>query len=329
MKKVVGREELKKLLEELIAAGEVVAPVKDGELILFRPVENTEDILLDYTNPVNPAKEFFFPSREELFSHGPDKVKLIDLSRDRKRIILGIRPCDAKSLLLLDKMFSGEYKDPYYLSKRKGSTLIGLACNNPEKSCFCLSLGGGPHSKEGLDALLTELGDGNYLVETVTPQGEKLFKAYGQEAKKADVDRKKAREEEAKKGISKSCPIPTDLEPVFEHPYWEKVSRKCIACGICTYLCPTCFCFNLSDEGGARVRYWDSCSFACFTKMTSGENPREEKWKRYRQRVYHKFSYFKKDFNEIACVGCGRCLRECPVQMDITEVVDDAQSLST
>ena len=261
MEKVISREDLEKVLEKHMATGEVVAPVRDGELILFQPLKAIGDILLDYTNPLKPARECFLPSREELFGQAepPDRSP-----QERKRMIFGVRPCDAQALFLLDKAFGGEYEDSYYLSKRARSILVGLACNDPERTCFCLSLGGGPHSKAGLDVLLTELGDGNYLVETVTPAGEELFEAYGKEAGKPEAEKKETLETEAKKKITKSCALPSNLESVFEHPYWEKVSRKCIGCGVCTYLCPTCYCFNLSYEGGKRVRYWDSCAFACF-----------------------------------------------------------------
>ncbi len=330
--KIISKEDLKKILEALMKDAKLLAPVKEGELILFKPVKSMDDILFDYANSLCPVKELFFLPREELFRHeiSEGKVKLSGESpEDGKRVIWGVRPCDAKSLLLFDKMFDGEYKDSYYLEKRAKSVLVGLACSEPLDSCFCLSLNGGPHSKEGLDVLITDLGDGSYLVEGMTAKGEELFQGYGKEIGEKERAKKKELEETAKKKIRKKCQVPPDLESLFEDSYWEKVSRKCITCGVCTYLCPTCFCFNLSYEGKNLVRFWDSCSFSPFTKMTSGENPRREKKTRYRQRVYHKFSYFKKTFGEIACVGCGRCIRECPVNVDIVDIVNKCSEIQT
>mgnify|MGYP000290694207 CR=1 FL=1 len=327
--KIISKEELKKILEGLMKDSEVIAPVKEGELVLFQTVRSVEEILFDYTNPLKPVKEFFFPAREELFrlSVVGDRLSVNTEHRTpntEHRVIFGVRPCDAKSLLMFDKMFDADYKDSSYLEKRSRSILVGLACNEPLSSCFCLSLNDGPHAKEGLDVLLTDFGDGSYLMEGITPKGEGLFQGYGRETGDKERAKKKELEEAARKKIVKECRVPSDLESLFEDPYWEKISQKCISCGVCTYLCPTCFCFDLTCEGRDRVRFWDSCSFSPFTKMTSGENPRREKKARYRQRVYHKFSYFKKSFGEIACVGCGRCLRECPVKVDIAEIVNKA-----
>ncbi|NOX96717.1 MAG: hypothetical protein GXO98_01360 [Nitrospirae bacterium] len=330
--KIVSKEDLKKILEGLMKTSELLAPGKEGDLVLFKPVKNPEEVFFAYPNSLKPVKEFFFPPREELFKHEIREGKVglsSEHQENRKRVIWGVRPCDAKSLLMFDKMFDGEYKDSYYLEKRAKSVLVGLACNEPLDSCFCLSLNAGPHAKEGLDVLITDLGDDSYLVEGITAKGEELFQGCGKESGEGERTRKKELEEAAKKKIRKTCQPPPDLESFFEDPYWEKVSRKCISCGVCTYLCPTCFCFDLSYEGRDCIRFWDSCSFSPFTKMTSGENPRREKKTRYRQRVYHKFSYFKKNFGEIACVGCGRCLRECPVKVDIVEIVNQCSKDKT
>ena len=175
-----------------------------------------------------------------------------------------------------------------------------------------------------MDALITDLGDDSYLIEEITSKGEELLQGCGKEVGEKEKAGKKELEEVVKKKIRKVCRVPSDLEPLFDDPYWEKISRKCISCGVCTYLCPTCFCFDLSYEGRNQVRFWDSCSFSPFTRMTSGENPRREKKTRYRQRVYHKFNYFGKTFGGVACVGCGRCMRECPVKMDIVDIVISA-----
>lgn len=328
IEKVINRREIDKLLGELIKTYEVIAPVKEDDLLLFKPVEKVEDVLWDYTNTLLPVKGFFFPQREVLFFYDEGELKPAP-PLERERILWGIRPCEAKGLLLLDKVFDGEYKDPHFIERRAKTLLVGIACDRPEEACFCSSLDGGPHSTEGLDILLTQLEDEIYFVQILTPKGEKIWGSYGRDGTDEDREKREARQREAEDKFVKSLIPPEDLESVFEDPYWEEVSRKCIGCGICTYLCPTCHCFDIADEEGERVRFWDSCSFPLFTKQASGENPREDKKSRYRQRVYHKFCYSKRNLGEILCVGCGRCIRKCPVKMDIVEIINNVKKVGS
>ena len=301
---------------------EIIAPVKDGSLVLFKPINKVEEVLFNYDNPLKPAKELFLPARERLFSF-KDKGLEPSPPWEKDRIIWGIRPCDARSLSLLDDVFGGEYQDCFYQKRREKTLLVGLACCDPQSSCFCVALEGNPHSSRGMDLLLTHLGEGTYFAQSVSSKGEELLKDTGVGAKMKDREKRKSLADRAMKKISRSLQVPADLEAIFDDPYWEMISRKCISCGICSYLCPTCHCFDLNDEGRERIRFWDSCGFPLFTKMTSGENPRREKRRRFRQRVYHKFDYFRKNFGKIACVGCGRCIRQCPVKLDIVEVVNN------
>jgi ferredoxin len=138
----------------------------------------------------------------------------------------------------------------------------------------------------------------------------------------------------AAKAITKTIPareIKKFLDENFEHPFWDTLHKKCLACGTCTFMCPTCHCFDIQDEvkaeDGKRMRNWDSCMFPLFTKETSGHNPRPSQKERWRQRVMHKFRYFVDNFNAIACVGCGRCVMYCPVNMDIRKIVEDISKL--
>ena len=118
------------------------------------------------------------------------------------------------------------------------------------------------------------------------------------------------------------------LDQIFENKFWEEIAKRCLGCGICTYLCPTCHCFDIQDEKkgkhGARIRVWDSCMYSEYTKQASGYNPRLYQMNRFRNRVYHKFNYFPKNSQVFGCVGCGRCIIECPVNIDIIETINDA-----
>jgi len=324
MKRLVRKEELKEMLAELMENYDIIAPVNKEELIFFQPITKVEQILWDYPNSLKPVKEFFLPPREVLFQFNQGKVQPADLP-PRKRAIWGVRPCDARSLLLLDKVFLNENKDIYYLEKRRNTALIGLSCNHPQESCFCTSFSSGPHSKDGLDLLMTDLGEETFLLESNSPRGEKLLKGRGKEVDKAGEEKREKIKEKAERKISRRLEPGEVLEKLisgFDNPYWEKACRQCISCGICRYLCPTCHCFDLADEDSERVRFWDGCSFPSFTKMTSGENPKFAKKERFKQWYYHKFSYFKQNHSVFLCVGCGRCLRNCPVKIDFSEVLE-------
>jgi ferredoxin len=180
-----------------------------------------------------------------------------------------------------------------------------------------------------LDLLLTDLGD-RYLLETVTERGEELVSGSTclRQAAPEDVALKAEIAANAEQRVSgpDTEGIKALLDGMFENSFWDELHLKCLGCGICTYLCPTCHCFDIVDEGrnghGQRVRNWDTCQLSLFTHHTSGHNPRPTGKERMRQRVMHKFNYFVSNFGDMACVGCGRCVRECPVNLDIRAVID-------
>jgi ferredoxin len=218
--------------------------------------------------------------------------------------------------------------DPYYRERRERTTIITLACPNPYPGCFCTSVDGGPASKMGSDVLMTEV-DGGYYLEAVTDKG----KAVLDDPAVRDGASHKAEAEEAQKAayakVKKAFPggrnVKISKERFLSDAFWEDVTAKCLSCGACTYLCPTCYCFNITDEQaidkGERIRSWDSCMFPHFTSETSGHNPRSNKPQRFKQRVGHKFVYYPEKYAELACSGCGRCIRYCPISMDIGKVV--------
>jgi ferredoxin len=249
------------------------------------------------------------------------------------RAVVGIRPCDAHGFGIVKRNFdNAEYRDPWWVKRFEATTLIGLGCNEPCGSCFCTSVGGGPFAEEWLDAVLFDLGD-TYLARAVTKKGEEfLGKLEGGEAAEGSV---KAKAEALKKeaGEKFSRKVPTDklrskvINDLFSAPFWEEVGFACLNCGTCTFLCPTCWCFDIQDEvtgkQGDRMRNWDSCMFPLFTLHGSGHNPREKKAQRVRQRFMHKLKYYVDKYQSgVQCSGCGRCVRYCPVNIDIREVAE-------
>jgi ferredoxin len=287
-----------------------------------------------YRNTVFPPKAIFLPPMEEMFRfHKDGEGHHIELpATDKpKPLIFGIRPCDAKALAILDMTFSDTYEDPYYLGRRRSGVLVGLGCTNPCDSCFCTSLGSGPGDLSNVDLMLTDIGD-EFLVEAVSDKGKELIarSSLAQTATKADEVRAKEEKEAADGKVTRKIDTEGIKEKLLsgfdDEEYWEKVSAKCISCGICTFLCPTCYCFDINDElvknHGERFRHWDSCAFPLYTKMPM-ENPRVEKWRRLRQKVCHKYEFYPINFDAIACTGCGRCIRLCPVNWDITQTLNN------
>ena len=286
-----------------------------------------------YRNTVVPPKADFLPSMEKMFGFQKDEngYHLESPAPDEQnRLIFGIRPCDAKALAIIDMVFKDSYEETSYLTRRKNTVLIGLGCTNPYDSCFCTSLGINPGDSPDVDLMLTDIGD-EFLIEEITDRGKELMAMSSDAEKATQADEAGAREAKDTAFNKVTRKVDTrdtnkKLLSSFENKdYWENIAAKCISCGVCTFLCPTCYCFDINDEAikenGSRFRNWDSCSFSVYTKMPM-ENPREDKWRRVRQKVCHKYAFYPALFDIIACTGCGRCIRLCPVNWDITRTLE-------
>ncbi len=329
----ISKEKLPEMLDKLAKESNLIALAEENGYASFIKIEKAEEMNLDFLLSRVPAKKLIFDQTETLFKFKPGKKGEI-ISREfpkEENIVFGIRPCDARSFSILDPVFQDDFKDPIYNSKRDNNILLGLSCNTPEINCFCTTFGDSPASSENVDILFTDLGE-KYFVEVVTEKGKKLIskvKGSFSNASKAEEDAKKSVEKEAIDAIARQMKLDgvvLNLDKMFDHELWHNTAFKCIGCGICTYLCPTCHCFDMQDEStlreGARVRIWDSCMNPEYTHHASGHNPRPARMNRVRNRVYHKFSYFPKNTEIFACTGCGRCIDYCPVNIDIIDVIE-------
>jgi len=334
--KLLKKEQLEGFLKNLLNDYAVFGPVKKGDLLFFDRIESVNDIVLGRGNTLNSVKDALFPQTERLFAyrHGDKTVEISAPSPEGKDIVLfGVRPCDAQGLILLDKVFGGSLQDPYYCDKREKTVVIGMACDKPDPTCFCIAMGGSPCSAEGSDLLFLDLGD-QYFVKAGNSKGQallnnKVFENADKEAlTRADLIEKEAEQSINQAGfrpISMGEGFEKRLEALFDDPIWDDIAESCLGCGICTYLCPTCHCFDILDEvgqsTGERIRIWDSCQFPLFTHQASGFNPRPSPKERFRQRIMHKLCYLPQNGKLSGCVGCGRCVTECPVNLDIREVI--------
>jgi sulfhydrogenase subunit beta (sulfur reductase) len=328
--KYVEKKTLQEFIKTLQKEYSVIAPRMVEGMVLFCELGDNEEPVMEFTNSRQSPKEVFFPQTESLMHYEGiiDTRKPKAEERNGKdRVILGMHPCDVASILILDKLFiNEEYVDPYYKHLRDHTAIIAYGCNNPRSTCFCTSLGGGPFETKGADAFMSDVDDG-YLIEAITDKGQAIIASLG-DAPSEMAGRKQEIEKQAN-GVLKEkmdiASIPAKLHTIFEHEIWEEIAARCLGCGVCTFLCPTCHCFDIQDETigqkGRRIKNWDSCMFPIFTLHGSGHQPREFRYQRMRQRIMHKFSYYVENFGIIACSGCGRCITECPVNIDVRETL--------
>lgn len=327
---IISKSRVKDFLKELGKSNKIFIPGENNGVSRFYVFDPKSEIQWDIRNTLIPPKEILFPQDESLFEYKNQQVTTSDLEV-ADTIIFGIRPCDTHGFTMLDKVFGeGDFQDPYYLKKREATTVITLACNRPGINCFCTCINGGPDNEHGSDIILFDLG-AKILVRSVTGKGEELLKKGKSLSAVEEADRKKrdslmkSAREKVKAQI-KIENLKEKLDQSFDVEFWDTFHKKCLGCGICTFLCPTCHCFDITEEGdkekGKRIRCWDSCQFPLFTLHASGHNPRPDYKERMRQRVMHKFNYCPDNFNETFCVGCGRCIIHCPVNLDIREVIE-------
>jgi ferredoxin len=307
----------------------VYAPVKVKDWTEFRRISSLAEADLTQANAKLSARGLLFPQCETMFrfeTSRPDKTEEAD--QPEAQVVLGVRPCDAAGIAVLDKFFTGQGEtDTFYQRRREKTILIGLSCSAPADTCFCAAVGGSPSGARGLDLLLTDLG-GRYLVEPLTDNGEAAVKDLP-EAAAADLAKKKEVADRAAAAMAQRIDtgrLKQLLDSADSHPVWEDLSLACVNCGACTFVCPTCHCFDITDETrrgrGARLRVWDTCQFCLYSQHASGHNPRQTSASRFRNRAMDKFKYTVDMIGEVSCVGCGRCVRECPASVDIRETVE-------
>ena len=335
----IAKDKIDSLFELIGSAQPLYLPVDNnsGKADFARWEKGTK--LSESLKTTRSAKDFFFPKTEHMVSYelNGQEVKVVDPRKEVEDfVIFGVRACDAKGFTAIDNVYLNmDPVDSYYKNRREHGTVIVLACNDPAKTCFC--------STFGIDASLAAspaggdvscwLADGKYYFQANTDKG----KAFVENAKAALTDSADAAVEEVKKDIKAKVEAQPfahldlskfqgkDMLKIFNSKVWDKVSEPCVGCGTCTYVCPTCMCFDVRDfdtgNGVRQIRCWDSCMYNDFTQMAA-ENPRHTQKERSRQRFMHKLMYYPMAHEGMySCVGCGRCVENCPVNMNIVKVI--------
>ena len=333
----IDKKSLSADLNRLRETYRLFGPVKGPQYYDFQLLGPGQVPDLDFLNTRMSAKSLVYPQSEVMLDYSLDESQedhhiMKESAQDYSpRAVIGIRPCDVKGYLLVKRNFdTPDFKDPYWVRSFAATTLVGYGCDEPCSSCFCTSAGSGPFHEEGLDVLLVDAGD-SFLAKILSEKGKKLAAAAGWDKRAADgaeqeIDaRRQAAEAKVNTALETDRLAAQNTLDLYDAPFWEDVSFSCINCGTCTYVCPTCWCFDIQDEvrgkKGKRLRIWDSCMYPLFTLHGSGHNPRGTKLQRVRQRFMHKLKYYVDKYDDgIQCSGCGRCVRLCPVNIDIRRV---------
>ncbi len=325
MIKKLDAEALNQWVDGIIQIHKVHGVQAVGDRFAFGPLLKAADLRLDYDVTVTAPKKYFQPPRELLLTFGSEGYRSV--VEKEPLILFGVHPYDMIAILQMDTVFSEGNYDAHYMERRKNATIVVCDVQNASPNVFAGFMGTAT-LKEGYDILITAVDDG-FIVECKSPKGDALMKpmtgapdADAQHLKMRDMvwehNRRLLRRHELK---AQPAELPDLLEHSYDHPVWEERSKRCYSCGSCNLVCPTCYCFNVQDDvhwnlqDGERVRSWDGCMLADFAKVSGGHNFRRKKSERYRHRYYRKGKYLWDKFEQIACVGCGRCITACTAKI--------------
>jgi sulfhydrogenase subunit beta (sulfur reductase) len=333
---VIDKQAMAAFVRGMMADYRVVGPVAKGIKYAFDQIEDPAELRLDYNTSILPPKKYLQPQEERLMTFTRTGKPVAEMVLDAPpTVLLGIHTCDLHGIRVLDEAFSQGYPDAHYLERRKNTLLVGIECLEPcDEHSFCKSMGTLTVSN-GYDLHLTDLGDA-YSVDVGSEAGRALLKQFSEARQATEADMKRMNKVLGAKWPRFPYKLEFDVGELstlmaqsYENPVWEKLADICLACGQCTLVCPTCFCFNVYDEvdlsleDGERRRRWDSCQLDEFARVAGGENFREHQASRLRHRFMRKGRYLMEKYGELGCTGCGRCARSCLVDISPEDVFNE------
>ncbi len=302
----------------------IIAPVKRNNTILLEEVETSRKVVLDYIRPVNSPKYFLIPNYEPIlrWSYKNGSIILEENPVKEKYAFFCIHPCDANSLIVLDKLLLEPPEDYYYKKRRENCLVIVLSCTKSDDYCFCESLNTNVPKEGSCDLWLVPVEDG-YAVKVMSNKGAEIV---------SELKLEETSEPKIPTGLNKRR-LDTNLidkfAKLYDAPIWTKLAERCLLCGACRAVCPTCTCYEVIDfvdfdlKRGVRVRHWHSCIFRSFTRIAGDRIVRHKEDERFKHKYYHKFVYTKERYGMYSCVGCGRCIQYCPLHISPNEVIEE------
>ena len=330
----IAKDNLPALFQLMAAERDIYAPVNNGGQVNFAAWTEGAEVDLDTLKSVKSPKDAFFPQSENLYTCYKDGKKITiqpEELQNRNFVVFGMKACDVKGVEVLDKVFLSEPVDTFYAARRAHGTIVALACHEPEETCFCKVFG--IDCAEPVADVAAWMVEGELYWKALTEKGEALTAAVASVLTETD-DAKVEAEKASIRAIVEKLPYANlslegwngeVLNEKFNSPIWEDLYKPCLACGTCTFVCPTCQCYDIKDydtgHGVQRYRCWDSCMYSDFTMMAHGNN-RTSQMQRFRQRFMHKLVYFPANNDGMySCVGCGRCVDKCPASLNIVKVI--------
>ncbi len=333
----IAKERLNDLYAKISESLGLYIPIKKAGEVNYNVWGGGKEVCLETLKTVKSPKDMFFPHSENLmkFKTEGKNLEVVDIrqnyAEEKPFVLFGVKACDYKAIEVLDKVFLADPVDSYYQARREATTIVTLACSKPEESCFCSVFG--VDATSPLGDVTTWLDESYLYWQANTEKGEALTALVAElfaEGGEAEV----AAQKEATQAIIAQLPFsnldlskfkPENLNELFNAAEWEELSEACLGCGTCTFVCPTCQCFDIRDiktnDGILRYRCWDSCMYSDFTLMAHG-NSRTTQMQRFRQRFMHKLVYYpSQNDGTYSCVGCGRCVNKCPQHLNIVKVI--------
>ena len=330
----IAKENLSALFQLIAEDKALYLPVNNGGQVNFAAWTEEAEVDLDTLKSVKSPKDAFFPQSENLYTCYRDGKKITiqpEELQNQNFVVFGMKACDVKGVEVLDKVFLSEPVDTFYAARRAHGTIVAMACHEPEETCFCKVFG--IDCAEPVADVATWMVEGELYWKALTEKGEALTAAVASLLTETDEAKVEA-EKTAIRAIVEKLPYSNlslegwngdALTEKFDSPVWEELYKPCLACGTCTFVCPTCQCYDIKDydtgHGVQRYRCWDSCMYSDFTMMAHGNN-RTSQMQRFRQRFMHKLVYFPANNDGMySCVGCGRCVEKCPASLNIVKVI--------